>query len=165
MLFKNKDLLLCLVYFCVLNISCFVRLFCFNCRWSAHFIIVSDTILWFKSVWSFNILNFEIINSAGRTCDFEKISPQWSNWLRMKHTFMPQLICRFYVVCLLLTMFVKKLHWMTKETGLKIWKLAALLPKVSGFLPDIVGEWRLPFFRTTFKCALIVNFESKCIPR
>ena len=42
-------------------------------------------------------------------------------------------------------MFVNKLHWMTNETGLKIWKLATLLPKVYGFLLDIVSEWRPPF--------------------
>ena len=50
-----------------------------------------------------------------------------------------------YALHFLLTMFVNKLHWMTIETGLKIWKLATLLPKVNGFLQDIVSEWR-PLF-------------------
>ena len=35
---------------------------------------------------------------------------------------------------------------MTNETGLKIWKLATLLPKVYGFLLDVVSEWRPPCF-------------------
>ena len=83
MLFKMKDLILCLEYFCVLIINYFARLFCFNCSRFAHFLNVSDTILLFKSVWSFNILRFEIFNSAGRTCDLRRISRQRSNLRRI----------------------------------------------------------------------------------
>ena len=47
LLFKINDLLICLVYFCGLVISCFVHLFCFNCRRFAYFLKVSHAILWF----------------------------------------------------------------------------------------------------------------------
>ena len=37
--------------------------------------------------------------------------------------------------------------------------------KSEGFSPDIVSEWRPPFFsKTTFRCASKVNFESNCTP-
>ena len=82
-------------------ISCFVRLFFFNCLRFAYFLKVSDVILWFQSAWSFNRLNFETIKSAGRTCDLRRRSRQWSNLRRISHFNAPAnlSIYTLYVFC------------------------------------------------------------------